>query len=180
MSISNDIEKLEKQYVSEKEKEEKKLKKLLDKKFLKKIFSLKNKCFQCNLNMNFGYVFDKKTNTVKRVHDKKANGCKKWSEKKDWLYISVENYEDRQVSTDCGWGDYDEFAIVHVKKYFRVCPNCGLMYRIGEEIFGESSRWCRCSDVVDIEKAKAFIPIGFNQENGIVKFEKPPRELIRK
>jgi hypothetical protein len=180
MSISNDIEKLEKQYISEKEKEEKKLKKLLDKKFLRKITSLKNKCFQCNLNDSFGYVLNKKTNTVKRVWDKNAHGCNKWNEKKNWIYVSVESYKSRQVSTDCGWGDYDEYAMFHVKEYFRVCPNCGLMYKIAEDILGESSRWCRCSDDADIQMVKAFIPVGFDNENGIVKFEKPPRGLIRK
>jgi hypothetical protein len=54
------------------------------------------------------------------------------------------------------------------------------MYKIAEDILGESSRWCRCSDDADIQMVKAFIPVGFDNENGIVKFEKPPKGLIRK
>lgn len=176
MEIDKKIKKLEKEYLLEKKREEKKLEKKLKEKFIKKFSTLKNKAFFCDSHDDFGYVFNKKTQKAEFILERNSGrGCFKWSEQKDWIHVSVENYESRNVYTDTGWGDYDEFAFVHVKKYFKVCPNCGKMYKISEEILGESPRWCRCSDVSEIEKAKSFVPVGFDIENGITRFEKPPR-----
>lgn len=181
MNIAKDIEKLEKEYLLTKKREEKKLEKNLNKRFLKKLSSLKKKAFFCNTLNDFGYVFDKKTQTARYICRSGAvKGCRKWSNRKDWIYVSVETYESRNVYTDSGWGDYDEFAFVHVKKYFRACPFCGKMFKIAEEILDESSRWCRVSDVSEIKKANSFIPIGFDTYNGITRLEKPRRELLRK
>ena len=182
MNIAKDIEKLEKEYLLTKKREEKKLEEKLNRQFRKRISLLKRKAFLCDSNDESGYFFDEKERNAKFVYSSMgaAKGCRKWSERKDWSYASIENYYPRQVYVDAGWGDDDEFAYVHVKDYFKVCPICGKMYKIAEEILGESPRWRGRCDISEIKTARTFIPDGFDTEHGILRFEKPSKELVRK
>lgn len=72
--------------------------------------------------------------------------CYKWSKKKDWLIVELEDYDTFTTFTDCGYGDYDEHAMFRVIKRYEVCPVCGRMVHISTKKFESGASKNRYED----------------------------------
>lgn len=178
MDINAEIKNLSKKLESEKKSALEKI----EKEYGKKLKKLKKSCVLCRKDDFFEYLdrYDEKSNTIvksvdKRGIPKKHTGCGMYSLKSDVIVVSVEDYENNQLSSDAGYGDYDEYAFQRVKRYYWVCPICKTMNYLKMEVLSTGPSYYRKGSDEEFNNARAFVPLNFIP---IVKVES--RKLTRK
>lgn len=111
-------------------------------------------------------------------------GCGRHVPKSDCAVVSVVDYGVAQISSDCGYGDCDEFAVVKTRKWYWVCPRCKTMHKFRFEELESGPSWTRNMSSED-ERARglAFTPQGWRplvrmESSSLEKFERKNGKVV--
>ena len=162
MDINAEIRKLWKKLEAEK-------KSALDKiesKYGRKLEKMLDDCMLCEKSDCHEYLdrYDAKKNAVVESRNSRGipvehTGCGKYYRKTDGAVVEVEDYGQRTVSIDCGYGDCDEIAFCKTLTYYWVCPKCKTMHYISSRVVEQGPVFTRNGSDEEFNAARAFVPL---------------------